>query len=263
MIFNESARVISNKEIAFNTYESYIYSPQIAKLALPGQFINILPSADWVNVMRRPMSIASQVDDSISIIYKPIGIGTEIMKEWKVNDRVDIIGPLGNHWIRYENYYPILIGGGVGIAPILNLHNDLNDKSISHTLIMRAQSKRDHFIEHQPEKSIYMATDDGSVGIKGNVIDVLDSLCSKDKLKIFSCGPPAMMEALKVYSNINNIKCDLALETVMACGIGICQGCSVELEGNKENKHSYRDKFSLVCMDGPIFDAKKVKTCHI
>ena len=72
-----------------------------------------------------------------------------------------------------------------------------------------------------------------------------------------------MMEALKVYSNINNIKCDLALETVMACGIGICQGCSVELEGNKENKHSYRDKFSLACMDGPIFDAKKVKTCHI
>ena len=263
MIFNETARVIETKEIAFNTYETYLDSPKIAKLALPGQFINILPSLDWPNIMRRPMSIASQGNKTISIIYKSVGLGTEIMRDWNVGDMVDIIGPLGNYWHGYQDYYPILIGGGVGIAPILNLHNLLNEQSIKHVLIMGAQSERDHFINHNPKKSIYMATDDGSIGIKGNVIEVLNKLGFDNRIKIFSCGPPAMMEALKIYSNSNSIKCDLALETIMACGIGICQGCSVELKGDKRNKHSYRDKFSLVCLDGPIFDAKKIKTCHI
>lgn len=209
------------------------------------------------------MSIASQDGKNISIIYKYVGIGTEIMKNWVVGDTIDLIGPLGNYWQGYENYYSILIGGGVGIAPILNLHNILDKRSIKHTLIMGAQAKKDHFIDHDPDKSIYMTTDDGSLGVRGNVVDVLDELFYDQKVKIFSCGPPAMMEALKIYSDTNNLKCDLALETIMACGIGICQGCSVELESSKGNKHSYRDKFSLVCMDGPIFDAKKVKTCHI
>ena len=121
-IFQENARVIYTREIAENTFETMLYSPQISKNAKPGQFINILPSADWSLMMRRPMSIASQAENNISIIYKVVGSGTQLMREWKINQKVDIIGPLGNYWKDFDDKLPILIGGGVGIAPILNLY---------------------------------------------------------------------------------------------------------------------------------------------
>ena len=176
MIYNELAIVISTKEIAFNTFETILCSPQISKATLPGQFINILPSKEWENVMRRPMSVASQADGNISIIYKVVGPGTEIMKNWKVDEVVDIIGPLGNYWDNYKEFHPVLIGGGVGIAPILNFHNMLNNEMINHSLVMGAQKRRDHFMHHDIAKGIYMSTDDGSLGISGNVIDVLKKI---------------------------------------------------------------------------------------
>ena len=106
MIFKESAKVISNKQLAQNIYQAFLLSPKISQICNPGQFINILPSNDWDNVMRRPMSIASQGDGQISIIYKPIGNGTRIMAKWKTGDIVDIIGPLGNYWTDYNNTIP-------------------------------------------------------------------------------------------------------------------------------------------------------------
>ena len=168
MIYNEKAIVISTKEIAFNTYETKLQSPQITNSARPGQFINILPSIDWNNIMRRPMSISSQENDKIGIIFKVVGEGTEIMKNWEINDEIDIIGPLGNYWSNYKDFLPILIGGGVGIAPIINLHNMLNKIGVGHSLIMGAQTKKDHFIEHKPNDKIYISTDDGSLGISGS-----------------------------------------------------------------------------------------------
>ncbi len=98
MIFNENSVVISNKKIAENIYKAILKSPNISKISKPGQFINILPSKKWSKVMRRPMSIASQDNENISIIYKVFGEGTEIMSKWNENDQVDIIGPLGNYW---------------------------------------------------------------------------------------------------------------------------------------------------------------------
>ena len=129
-IFQENAKVICTREIADNTFETILYSPQISKCAKPGQFINILPSLDWSLMMRRPMSIASQKDSNNSIIYKVVGEGTKLMRQWKESQIIDIIGPLGNYWGGYKEYKPILIGGGVGIAPIMNLNNYLKDIKI-------------------------------------------------------------------------------------------------------------------------------------
>ena len=103
MIYNEKAKVLSNKEIAHNIYESILHSPKISNETKPGQFINILPNKTWANVMRRPMSVAWQKDGNISIIYKIFGEGTKIISKWKENSNVDIIGPLGNHWKDYNN----------------------------------------------------------------------------------------------------------------------------------------------------------------
>ena len=103
MIFQEDIRVISNKEISEGIYRTIFQSSSISSIALPGQFINILPNHNWSQVMRRPMSIASQRNNEISIIYKPIGNGTKIMSNWKKGDIVDVIGPLGNYWSNYKN----------------------------------------------------------------------------------------------------------------------------------------------------------------
>ena len=265
MIYKELVKVISTKEIAYGIYQTNMYSPKIASISKPGQFINILPTLNWRNVMRRPMSIAGQIDDTISIIYKAIGEGTKIMSNWKSNSEVDIIGPLGNCWRGYNSGLPILIGGGVGIAPILYLNTMLTATKIPHILIMGAIDKKEHFLIHNPNNSIYLATDNGSTGIKGTVVDALMNIYEKNIIskgaKIFACGPPMMMEGIRKYAFENNIECDLALETIMACGIGICQGCSIEKIYNKKNNHSYREQFALACIDGPIFNADKIVSC--
>ena len=266
MIHCELVEVLNNSEIAEGIYQTIFQSHSISSNALPGQFINILPSSDWDQVMRRPMSIASQGNNEISIIYKSVGEGTRIMADWKKGEKVDIIGPLGNYWTQYKDTFPILIGGGVGIAPILNLHHCLLEKHIDHMLIMGARRGVEHFLMHEPENQIYMSTDDGSLGIKGNVVDALKFILLnwnlQDNAKIFSCGPPLMMESVRSYSLRNQIKCDLALETLMACGIGICQGCTIERKVDEKEKHSYRSHFALACEDGPIFSAEDIVSCE-
>ena len=264
-VFQENAKVIYTRELAFNTFETMLQSPNIARHVKPGQFINILPSDDWPHMMRRPMSVASQSEDSLSIIYKVVGSGTQLMRDWKEGQAASLLGPLGNFW-DYGNIKktPVLIGGGVGIAPIINLKNALEKLKIKHVLVMGAQMKRDHFLDHNSEKMIYMTTDDGSLGIKGTVIEALNLIdINKNNCKIFACGPPGMMEAVKDFSINKDIDCDLALETIMACGVGICQGCTVEMNSSKAKKDTYREKYALACIDGPIFNAKDIKTCYL
>jgi len=267
LILNELAIVESTENIAANTFQTFLKSPKLAASMKPGQFINILPSENWDKMMRRPMSVASQKDGVISIIYKVVGQGTQLMQNWSVGDTVDLIGPLGNYWDGYTDKLSILIGGGVGIAPILNLTNHLDDLGENKVLIMGARNSSEHFIDHNPEYGIYMTTDDGSLGIHGNVLDPLKLALENidfQNVKIFACGPPAMMEAVRQFSIRQNIECDLALETLMACGFGICQGCTVEFEKKQEiREHTYRNRYGLVCMDGPIFESKEIKSCHL
>ena len=265
MIYNEIVKVISNEEIAENIFEAILFSPKISKVSKPGQFINILPSSNWPKVMRRPMSIASQNSNEISIIYKVFGEGTDLMSKWKAGNTVDIIGPLGNYWNDFSNKLPILIGGGVGIAPIINLHNMLNDKNIKHILIMGAKTKQEHFMSHDIENHILLCTDNGGLGIKGNVLAPLKKIIkvkNSDTIKIFTCGPSLMMKAVSKFSINNNIECDLALETIMACGIGICQGCTIVKKTNKSN-NTYRNKYALACIDGPVFNLKSLEYDYI
>ena len=265
MIYNELATITSNKQIAYNIFEAIMFSPKISKESKPGQFINILPSEDWNKVMRRPMSIASQNKSKISIIYKVFGEGTDIMSKCKINQKVDIIGPLGNYWENFSNKLPILIGGGVGIAPIINLHNLLNDLKIKHILIMGAKTKEEHFMNHDVDNHILLCTDKGGLGIKGNILAPLNEIIRNIKVndfKIFTCGPSPMMKAVAKFSSDHNIDCELALETIMACGIGICQGCTI-VKNSYAKDNTYRKKYALACVDGPVFNLKDLNNAYI
>ena len=116
---------------------------------------------------------------------------------------------------------------------------------------------------HRPKKNIYLSTDLEEYGIKGNVVFALKKIRKqiKEEIKVFSCGPPAMMKAVLNFCNNNYIDCDIALETIMACGIGICQGCTIVKNYNKGN--TYRKKYSLACIDGPIFNIKDLDNAYI
>ena len=272
---NEIAVVLSNEEISKNIFRVKLRSPKIADLANTGQFVNILPNNNWKKAMRRPMSIAekNQAENSIELIYKVFGEGTRLMNDWQNGDKVDIIGPLGNGWNTadlFENdRLPVLIGGGVGIAPIVSLHQYIVDCKEKSLLIMGARNADEHFLEHDPDKLKILSTDDGSLGVRGNVIDAFKYAINKldnikfNQIQIFCCGPAMMMESVKKYAESNKIKCQVALETLMACGFGICQGCAVEYNNNDKKEHSYRSRYGLVCVDGPVFNASEIKTCKL
>jgi len=265
MAFQESASVKSTEKIAHNTFQVFLNSPQISASIKAGQFINILPSQAWDMTMRRPMSVSGVDGPDLDIIFKAVGPGTDLMRDWQVGDEIDLVGPFGNAW-DVSDKTPILIGGGVGIAPTWFLHNDLKAAGREHYLIMGSRTANEHFIEHDPGNKLIMCTDDRSFGIAGNVIAGLDSIRENIDLaeaKLFVCGPAPMMEAVREVAVSENLDCEIALETLMACGFGICQGCTMEYVSNGDSTDTYRNKFGLVCMDGPVFKAEEIKTCYL
>ena len=208
------------------------------------------------------MSVASRHDDRIGLIYKVFGSGTATMAGWQPEQPVDLLGPLGNGWSTVDGSYPVLVGGGVGIAPILFLHDLLDREGREHHLIMGARDGSEQFLTHAPERHITLTTDNGTTGLKGTVVDgliqVLDPLGTRP-VTLYGCGPAPMITALKDFANARDLPCQLALEEMMGCGFGNCQGCSVELK-TETGKHppSYRERFQLVCLDGPVFWAHQL-----
>ena len=208
------------------------------------------------------MSVAGSGDDRIRLIHKVVGRGTCAMTSWKSGRLISLLGPLGNGWSYDPDNYPILLGGGVGIAPILFLHEKLLGSGIEHQLIMGARDRSEHFLEHQPKHNIWLTTDNGSLGVKGTILDgllkVLQDTASKN-ICIYGCGPRPMLEALREFVRERTIPCQIATEEVMGCGIGICQGCNVEVhETTMEKKSGGEFSYKLACIDGPVFWAHEL-----
>ncbi len=258
----EECKVVSNSRLARGTHAMELTAPAIAASVDPGQFVNVLISEGWSPLLRRPMSVASRRADRIGLIYKVVGVGTGAMAEWTPGRAVNLLGPLGNGWSVADDTFPVLVGGGAGIAPISFLHEDLNGHGREHYLLMGARDKDEHYLHHDPGKNITLTTDDGSVGLRGTVVDgILKVLEQFDtgQVTIFGCGPPPMLSALKDFVMERGLPCQLATEALMGCGFGICQGCSVELKTDKNHSQpGYRDHFKLACVDGPVFWAHEL-----
>lgn len=260
---NECAIVESNTLISSVFWKMDLSAPLIANHCKPGQFINILPDTKWSHTMRRPMSIAGRSSEKISIVYKVIGEGSAKMATIKPGDSLDIIGPLGNYWIDFENGFPILLAGGVGVAPILFLHDHLTKHHISHKMIMGTRTKDEHIFSSLPESDFIRTTDDGTYGLKGTVVDALRKMQKpvRQQIKIYACGPPGMLNAVNQFSHYHKLTDYLAVETIMACGFGICQGCAIKTTRKQTSPDSYRKRYVLACVDGPIFNGKDILLC--
>ena len=249
----EKSEIVDNIQIADGIWRMVFKSNKLANEYLgAGQFVSILVNDNWEHPIRRPMSIAEVRNNEISIIYKVFGTVTQSLTKLNSNDYIDVLGPLGNTFIvNCDNCNPILIGGGIGLSPIINLSKYLTQKKIIFTTIIGAKSANEHFLQHNPNNYDYLSTDDGSVGIKGTVLDALNIvLKNTDNPKVFACGPKPMLSSLQIMLEEKGIPAQFSVESYMACGVGLCQGCAIP---NKNNK------YNLVCKDGPVFEANEVK----
>lgn len=240
------------KEIQKDIFIQKIYSPEIARQIKPGQFLNIRVSETVFPLLRRPFSICDVEGDFIFIMFNIFGEGTKILSHKHPGDTVDILGPLGNGFNLNDDFETaIIVAGGLGSAPFPFLIRLLKEKKEILSFV-GGRSKDDvityNFLNAQT------ATDDGSLGFRGNVVQLFEKnldMFKQKKIKVFGCGPNAMLRALKEDCINNNINCEVSTECAMACGFGICQGCPIE-----STQHS--DKFLLVCKDGPVFNVKDV-----
>ena len=204
-------------------------------------------------LLRRPMSIASQFGGSARVIFKPVGRGTRILSHLKPHDELDIIGPFGNFMSAPDEIsQTILIGGGVGVPPLLFYAERNRDTGI--IAVIGGATIDDILLADELTKTgatVIVATEDGSMGSLGMVTDVLTELkpFRKSVCHLIACGPPGMLKAIDKLAVESGIGGELSLEEKMGCGFGVCLGCMVKTKGGSKR----------VCAEGPIFKTGELK----
>lgn len=254
MSFRE--RVVITKTACLGTgiYEMWFKSENMAKAAKPGQFVSVY-SNDGSRLLPRPISICRIEKDELRIVYRVVGRGTDEFSKMSAGDKIDIQGPLGNGYdinAPYASKKAILFGGGIGIPPMLELAKQLNcEKDI--VLGYRDELFLDK--EFEAYGQVTIATEDGSCGTKGNVLDAVKANRITGEV-IYACGPTPMLRAIKAYALENNIECYISLEEKMACGIGACLACVCKTK--EKDEHSQVNN-TRICKEGPVFNAKEVE----
>ena len=254
----ENAVVISQEMIADGIFSMWLRT-EAAETAKPGQFISMYTN-DGTKLLPRPISICEidKAEGALRVVYRVTGenTGTKQFSEAKAGDTIPVIGPLGNGFPleKAEGKKAFLMGGGIGVPPILELSKQL--KNCEKQIVMGYRDENT-FLKSQFEEngSVYISTEDGSVGTKGNVMDAIrENGLSADI--IYACGPTPMLRAIKNYAEENGIECYISLEERMACGIGACLACVCK---SKEKDHHTNVNNKRICKDGPVFLSTEVE----
>ncbi|WMC94041.1 dihydroorotate dehydrogenase electron transfer subunit [Kineothrix sp. MB12-C1] len=252
-------KVISQTEIADDVYDMWIES-DLANTAKAGQFISVYPHNEST-LLPRPISIC-EVDgpgNRLRIVYRVAGKGTKELSLYHTGRNIRILGNLGNGFPleEAEGKRVVLMGGGIGIPPMLQLAKELRKEGKAKEITMVA-GYRNHqlFLKADMEKyaSVYVATEDGSEGTKGNVLDAM-AVNHLEADVIMACGPMPMLRAIKRYAGEKGIKAYISLEERMACGVGACLGCVCKTK--EKDWHSHVNN-TRICTEGPVFDAQDV-----
>lgn len=253
----ENAVVISQEMLADGIFSMWLRT-EAANTAVPGQFISMYTN-DGTKLLPRPISICEidKEEGALRVVYRVTGenTGTKQFSEAKAGDVIPVIGPLGNGFPleKAEGKKAFLMGGGIGVPPILELSKQLNCEK----QIVMGYRDANTFLKEQFDAngSVYISTEDGSVGTKGNVMDAIrENGLSADI--IYACGPTPMLRAIKNYAEENGIECYISLEEKMACGIGACLACVCK---SKEKDHHTNVNNKRICKDGPVFLSTEVE----
>lgn len=247
----EGAVIIRQEEIATDVYSMWLHTEEIAKLAKPGQFV-ALYCEDGSRLLPRPISICEidRADRAIRLVYRIAGKGTNEFSGYHTGELLRVVGPLGNGYPK-KSKKALLLGGGIGIPPLLQLAKELDcEKQIV------LGYRRELFLKEEFDKygSVYVATEDGSIGTTGTVIDAINAN-HLDAEIIYACGPMPMLRAVKAFAKEHHMECWISLEERMACGIGACLGCVCKSVKKDEHTHVNNKR---VCTEGPVFRAEEV-----
>lgn len=249
---NLLVQINSHELIGENIYRMDLYSEELATLAKPGQFVQIKNGEGLSPLLRRPISVADiDVEKNIlSLIYKVIGDGTKSLAKAKSGEPISVVGPLGQGFSLHSKK-PLLVGGGLGIAPLIYLTRALCPQPIE--ILLAGRSADDMFWQELFTagcKAVHITTDDGSLGTKGTALALLPELIAQNNYDcIYTCGPEPMMKAVAKLAAEKNIPCQVSLEKYMACGLGACLSCSCATPTGQRVK---------VCTDGPVFWSNEV-----
>jgi len=262
-MFQIKAKLLYNKRVKDEYLCCAFEAREIAKRACPGQFVNIRIIDNYAPLLRRPFSIRRIRGKNIEIFYEVVGQGTEILARKKAGEYIDIIGPLGNGF-DYPTPYtlrptPILIAGGMGVAPLIFLAEKLTERKTQNSkhktlVLIGAKTKKQILCEEEFKKlgcAVKIATDDGSRGFKGYVSELLKKIVSSIKHQassIYACGPKPMLKEVSRISGKFKISAQISLEEHLACGIGACLGCMINT----------KDGYKRVCKEGPVFAADEI-----
>ena len=261
--------VVSHEEVADDFRHLEIKIEGAFVNAKPGQFVQLLPGrATSSPLLRIPLSI-SHIDltaSTFSVLYEIVGSKSESLSRLHISDPVSCLGPLGHPFPPPPvGARPLLVGGGIGVPPLIHLGAHLRSGGLSPILIVGAR----HAGKHLPPKllspatsDLRQATDDGSLGHHGFVTDLL-AVALKEAVAstatgqpvIYTCGPHPMMAAVARAAEEAGVLCYASLEEYMACGFGVCVGCVVERSTTPTSAY---EQFTRVCVDGPVYDAREI-----
>jgi dihydroorotate dehydrogenase electron transfer subunit len=246
--------IIKHTPLNYNNFLLELKSLDLIENIKPGQFINVQVEDSSTTFLRRPFSV-HEVDyknNTISILVKEVGEGTSKITHSKVGDSLSVVFPLGNGFTKpLKTEKVLLIGGGVGIAPMMHFSRELKENGTEVHILLGAKTQRDHILidEFKHHGNVYITTDDGSLGEKGFVVQhsILNGDIQFDC--IYCCGPDVMMRSIAKMAKSLSVKCEVSLENMMACGFGVCLCCVTKTkEGNK-----------CVCSDGPVFNINELE----
>lgn len=253
----ETCTVISQECIGKDIYSMWLQTKTIAGNAKPGQFVSVY-THDGSKLLPRPISLC-EIDKekgALRLVYRVTGrnTGTESFSRFQAGEEVEVLGPLGNGFPLEEaaGKRVFLMGGGIGVPPMLETMKQLDAQK---TAILGYRDELFLNEEFAKNGQVYVATEDGSAGTKGNVMDAI----RENKLEtdvIFACGPKPMLRAIKAYAVEHNIACWISMEERMACGVGACLACVCKSKDVDSHSHVHNKR---VCKDGPVFLSTEVE----
>jgi len=256
--YQENSIVQSVEQLAGSLYRLTLSAPLITSSARPGQFVMVACGPSLDPLLRRPFSIHRRIGpDQLQLLFRVVGQGTGLLAGVRPGQQLSLIGPLGHGFQRApEGAAVCLVGGGIGIAPLLFLANWLRDARPgvqSCTVLLGAKTGGE--LTHLAEEfgalgcRVETATDDGSLGHHGLVTDLLAAHLATTVQQVYVCGPQPMMATVAGLCRTAQVACEASLEAHMACGLGACLGCTI---------HGADNKYRHVCKHGPVFKAEEV-----